>query len=224
MKKSKKKKRISSKLLAAIIILAAVVLLLKQEEKTEKTSSGFSAPETGIVEKVYDGDSLRLTNKVPIRLIGIDCPEKDTPYSEEAGKFTTKLLEGHKIKLEYDKEKKDKYGRFLAYVLYKENSKWKIVNIEIIRAGLAYAYSIKPNILHRKEIIQAQEEARRNKLGVWKQQLKKEKEYIVVWGSKFGITHRPKCEKIMNRKNIERFKTREEALDTGSPPCRICRP
>lgn len=87
------------------------------------------------VSRVFDGDTLLLSNGEKVRLIGIDCPEahdsdklrriiRETGLSEdqiksqgrEAERFTRGLALDKDVLVEFDQELRDKYGRLLAYV------------------------------------------------------------------------------------------------------------
>ena len=75
-----------------------------------------------ICTRVVDGDTIILSNGEKVRLIGVDTPETVRPntpveyYGKEASAFTKKMVEGKDVKLEYDWQQRDKYGRLLAYV------------------------------------------------------------------------------------------------------------
>ena len=84
--------------------------------------SGSSSSKTqAIVTKVMYGDTIDVKSgnakPIKIRLLGIDTPETHHPtkpegcYGSEASTFTTNALIGKKVKLEYDIEQYDKYGR-----------------------------------------------------------------------------------------------------------------
>jgi micrococcal nuclease len=72
--------------------------------------------------RVVDGDTLVLDGQETVRLIGVDTPETKEPrepveaFGQEAYEFTKSLVEGRKVRLEFDLERIDKYGRTLAYV------------------------------------------------------------------------------------------------------------
>ena len=82
--------------------------------------------ELHFVKRVVDGDTFILANNERVRLIGINTPETVHPskpveyFGKEASAFTKKMIEGKKIMLEYDVQKKDRYGRILAYVYLKD--------------------------------------------------------------------------------------------------------
>jgi endonuclease YncB( thermonuclease family) len=77
------------------------------------------------VTRVIDGDTIEvaLDNEIiTVRLIGIDTPETVHPtepvecYGPAASRFTTGALQGRPVRLEFDVERIDRYGRTLAYV------------------------------------------------------------------------------------------------------------
>src|SRR4030042_6833798 len=81
-----------------------------------------SNAETFRVKRVIDGDTLLLTNGERVRLIGVDTPETKHPkkpverFGKEAYLFTKEMVEGKEVRLEFDQQRKDRYGRLLAYV------------------------------------------------------------------------------------------------------------
>ena len=121
------------------------------------------------VIRVVDGDTVELEQIGKVRLIGVDTPETVHPhkpveyFGKEASAFTKNLLEGKKVKLEYDWEKRDKYGRTLCY-LYLENGTF--VNAEIIKQGYGHAYTRFP-FKHLDQFRAHEKEAREKKLGLW---------------------------------------------------------
>jgi micrococcal nuclease len=131
------------------------------------------------VESVTDGDTLVLTNEARVRLIGIDAPEMkssprsggaDQPFARDALEFAEQGVEGRKVELQLDKERVDKYGRFLAYVWYvdRKSGEEVLLNEELVRAGLAKAMLRYPYSERMKRRFRAAEqEARDNKRGIW---------------------------------------------------------
>lgn len=96
------------------------------------------------VERVVDGDTIIVRGVGRVRLIGVDTPETVSPgrpvefFGREASAFTKRLLEGRSVRLEYDRERTDRYGRTLAYVHLADGT---FVNAEIIRRGYGHAYT-----------------------------------------------------------------------------------
>jgi micrococcal nuclease len=137
-----------------------------------------------------DGDTVKLSGGEHVRLIGIDTPEsrynpklerdsarsrKDTDailkMGKEASAFTRRLVEGRKVRLEFDAQKRDKYGRLLAY-LYLEDGTF--VNARIIEEGYAQLMTIPPNVKHADTFLKLEQDARKNGRGLWKESSGKE--------------------------------------------------
>lgn len=122
------------------------------------------------VKKVYDGDTVQLDDGRKIRLLGINTPEIQhrDKQAEAGGQEAKDWLLGkilHKrVRLEFDTEKTDKYGRTLAY-LFTENN--ELINLSLVRQGLATLSIYPPNLLYVNELMAAQEEAEKDKVGLW---------------------------------------------------------
>lgn len=116
----------------------------------------------GVVVYVQDGDSLKIDvdgQTKTIRLKGIDSPEKDQPYGNEARVFVQQLVQGKEVAVE--DLGLDKYQRTLATVTLANGVN---LNEEIVRAGLAWhfkQYSQDP------ELARLEQEARQNQRGLW---------------------------------------------------------
>ena len=173
------------------------------------------------VESVIDGDTIVLSNGEEIRYIGIDTPEKSDPYFEEAKELNRKMVQGQRVSLEYDEERKDVYFRTLAYI-WMENM---LVNAELVRQGLACVYSHRPNLKYVDYLCSAQSQARKAQIGIWSIPADEEEDHYL--GNKYSFRfHRPDCKYAlqMAEKNKMLFKTRGEALDSCYSPCRTCKP
>lgn len=172
------------------------------------------------VKEVIDGDTIVLQSGEHVRYVGIDTPEREQPFYQEAKDLNQKLVEGKEIRIEFDVQKKDKYGRTLAYVYVGET----FVNAELIRNGLANLYTIPPNVKHTDYFLKLQSEAKEKKLGIWSEAKKPEKNYLARQGSK--RFHRPTCTVILSapQKDLIIFKTKDQALKQGYSPCKICQP
>ena len=122
-----------------------------------------------LVERVVDGDTIIVQGVGRVRLIGVDTPETVHPrrpvecFGKEASAFTKRLLEGRRARLEYDRERTDRYGRTLAYV-YLPNGTF--ANAEIVRQGYGHAYTRFP-FRYLDEFRQHEREARRRERGLW---------------------------------------------------------
>jgi endonuclease YncB( thermonuclease family) len=104
----------------------------------QKTQSEY---QTVLVTQVVDGDTITVEGGQQVRLIGIDAPERDEDcYAEAKENLKSRIL--HKeVDLEKDITDKDQYGRSLRYVWLGN----KLVNAEIVRAGVAIAKSYPPD-------------------------------------------------------------------------------
>jgi micrococcal nuclease len=123
------------------------------------------------VERVVDGDTLLLDGGVRVRLIGVDTPETVRPdhpvepFGPEASDFTERMVEGRFVTLEFDRERRDRYGRVLAYVY---DADGRMLNEELIRAGFSPAETQYPYRSDRKRLFQqAEDEARSAGRGLW---------------------------------------------------------
>lgn len=118
-----------------------------------------------LIVEVLDGDSVQASNGETIRYIGVNAPEKGEPFFEEASRLNKNLALGKKAVLELDVDKTDRYGRTLAYVFVSD----KLLNLEMVKNGLAVTQTIQPNVKYQDEIVGAQRTARENCLGLWKE-------------------------------------------------------
>lgn len=122
-----------------------------------------------ICTRVVDGDTIILSNGEKVRLIGVDTPETVRPnypveyYGKEASAFTKKMAEGKPVRLEYDWQQRDKYGRLLAYVYLMDGT---FINAEIIQQGYGHAYTRFP-FKFLDQFRQYEKEAREAKRGLW---------------------------------------------------------
>jgi len=136
-----------------------------------------------VVERVVDGDTVKLSDGERVRLIGIDTPElhysnklladsrrshKDIEtiqgFGMDAKKYVQSLVFGKRVRLEYDVEKRDAYGRILAYVYLGDGT---FVNGKIVRDGYAQTMTIPPNVKYADHFLKMQREAREAKRGLW---------------------------------------------------------
>lgn len=116
-----------------------------------------------VVSRVIDGDTFETIGGNTVRLIGINTPEKNEPYYDEAKERLSDLIENKKVILTKDKENKDKYGRLLRYVYVDDI----FVNLKLIEEGYATAYSVPPNLKHENEFKYAEFKAKSSKIGIW---------------------------------------------------------
>lgn len=153
------------------LLLTLILILLPLFFKTELGGDGAGGTEESTVDRVIDGDTVVLqdTSSTHTRYLGIDAPEILTeespgdPLSEEAQNLNRRLVDRKTVRLEFDQEKYDDYGRMLAYV-FVDNT---FVNEEIVKRGLARTLIIKPNDRYASVIYEAEEQAKRERRGIW---------------------------------------------------------
>jgi len=128
------------------------------------------------VRKVVDGDTFWIDDGsekgVKVRLIGVDAPEsrntgtKEIAYfGKESTDYLTKLIGGKKVRLEYDADRYDKYGRTLAYVYLEDGT---FINSKLVRDGYANVMTIPPNVKYAGTFLKMERKARNQKRGMWK--------------------------------------------------------
>jgi len=123
------------------------------------------------VIRVIDGDTVIVQydeKKLTVRLIGIDTPETVHPfkpveyYGKQASAFLTDTLSNQSVKLEFDENKIDKYGRVLAYIYLDD----EMINERILEEGYGYAYTRFP-FKYFDEFVALEMEAREAGIGLW---------------------------------------------------------
>ena len=139
------------------------------------------------VHRVVDGDTLILidekmllgaelgekiyskNNEVRIRLLMVDTPEVHNvntpePFGPEASAFAKKILTNQKVRLEFDKEKLDPYGRTLAYIYLEDG---RMFNEMLLEEGLAKVVVFKPNNKYETEFRAIETKAKEEQIGIW---------------------------------------------------------
>ena len=126
------------------------------------------------VVRVVDGDTIRVglpSGEEPVRYIGIDTPESVKPgapvecFAKRASTYNERLVAGERVRLVYDVERRDRYGRLLAYVYRARDGLF--VNAELVRRGYATAVTFPPNVAHEREFRRLARRARMSGRGLW---------------------------------------------------------
>jgi micrococcal nuclease len=154
--------------LLSVTLLGLYTLHNLHIDSSAKDSSGFPDSAVAEVVDVRDGDSLlvRIGQRTErVRLLGIDAPELgQMPWGNRAKRHLKSLLDNPKIRIETDVEKRDRYGRLLAYIW---TSDGRFVNLEMVRDGYAVLYTIPLNVRYIERLRDAQNEAKERKRGIW---------------------------------------------------------
>jgi micrococcal nuclease len=97
--------------------------------------------------RVIDGDTIRARVsgvEERVRYIGIDTPERDQRCFVAATRLNERLLRRGPLRLEFDVDRRDRFGRLLAYVYAGDT----FVNLQLVRRGMADPLTIAPNDRH----------------------------------------------------------------------------
>ncbi len=122
-----------------------------------------------------DGDTNQVCcigwKREKVRYIGINTPETKHPtkevahFGEDASEANRKLVDGKTVRLEFDVQQLDKYGRTLAYVYLEDGT---FVNAWLVKNGYAMVLTIPPNVKHEDIFLKLQREAREARRGLWR--------------------------------------------------------
>ncbi len=175
-----------------------------------------------VVSRVLDGDTFVLNGGDKVRLLSIDTPEEKETLHDQAKSFLEDMVGGKSVRLEYGKERRDKYGRMLAYV-YVDTL---FVNRAIVYNGYANVYLFERselNMSETKELLKAQRSALERKSGIWA--IERTAETVYYARERSFRFHRPNCTTLSDDPgNLREIATRNEAIFEGLSPCRTCQP
>jgi len=132
-------------------------------------------PNEAEVRNVIDGDTIELATGHLVRYIGVDAPEsrrkvgqvwvKDPePFSQAATEANRQLVQGKRVRLAYDVQTRDRFGRLLAYVYVGH----RMVNADLLAGGYAQPLTIPPNVRYAERFRALAQEARRARRGLWR--------------------------------------------------------
>jgi micrococcal nuclease len=131
-----------------VLLVFASLLILRPWE--DHGAQGGAGEARAFVVRAVDGDTIeaRIGKRLEdVRYIGVDTPETvkpDTPvqcFGPRASSFNHHLIERRWVRLVFGVERRDVYGRLLAYVYLGH----RFVNASLVRRGLARSLTIPPN-------------------------------------------------------------------------------
>jgi micrococcal nuclease len=142
-----------------------------------RSTFGPTGPTTeATVVRVVDGDTIVVAyggEQYKVRYIGMDAPETKDPNSliefmgPQATTANTALVDGKTVYLEKDVSEVDRYDRLLRYVWLTDGTAWTLVNLELVRQGVAIAKSYPPDIRYDELYAAAQTDAEAAALGLY---------------------------------------------------------
>lgn len=136
------------------------------------------APDAGTaheVARVIDGETVLLDDGREVRLMGAMAPRPNSlavsvdtwPPARAATHAAETLLLNRRVTLRYEGRRRDRYGRVLAQLYVKEGDAETWVQQHLVAAGHARAYALPGNAGCLGELMAAEDEARRARLGLW---------------------------------------------------------
>ncbi len=156
---------------SVVLLLIAAAVLLRPWEQLGTAPDGPRST-LALVTRAVDGDTIeaRIGGRVEdVRYIGVDTPETVKPgtpvqcFGHRASDYNHHLVEHRRVRLVFGVERRDAYGRLLAYVYIGR----RFVNAELVRHGFARTLAIPPNTLHSALFSRFELRAARDGRGLW---------------------------------------------------------
>jgi len=147
-------------------------ILPSTQAKTSETPQAGTQSDLAVVQRVVDGDTFIAVigaRRFRVRLIGVDTPETVKPrtpvqcYGPEASAYAKRTLTAKQVRLVYDVDRYDRFGRTLAYVYLGKT----FFNLTLVQQGFAVVDTVPPDIAHVADFVAAQRAARTKRLGLW---------------------------------------------------------
>lgn len=201
----------------------------------------------GKVVGVTDGDSVTILHdgrREEIRLYGVDCPEKHQDFGQKSKEFTSSQVFGKQV--EVLPITQDRYRRTVAIV----SLNGLVLNREIIEEGCGWVYGQYCTRAECQEWTQLEKRARAAKVGLWsipnpippwdfrhgkrtpyvarteesRSSINSQQATFFHGNLSSRIFHAPSCRYYDCKNCTAVFKSREEAIQTGFRPCKVCNP
>ncbi len=155
-------------LLTSLVVLLAVACVPAQSSSSQPSGPA-SVPDgdRARVTWVTDGDTIEVEingREYDVRYIGVDTPERDEPFYQEATDLNIDLVKNETVILVRDVSDTDQYGRLLRYVYLPDGT---FVNAEMISQGMARLVTFPPDVAQTDYFKSLQEEAREDERGMW---------------------------------------------------------
>lgn len=159
----------------AVLALAGGGIELLSDGTSPRNEAGLLTS-SGRVVRVVDGDTVRVrlrSGTETVRYIGVDTPESVKPgapvecFGRQASAFNRRLVAGRRVRLRFGPERRDRYGRLLAYVYLGPRGR-RSVNAALVAKGYGTVITIPPNTEHTARFGRLERRARRRELGIWR--------------------------------------------------------
>lgn len=178
---------------------------------------------SGVCSKVSDGDTIYVEGVGKVRLVGVNTPEKGVDGSDAATYFVKKLCLNKEVKLDIDNSKhSDKYGRTLAVVIVDG----KNLNEMLLKEGLAEIMYIPPSEFNPNTWSYGTTATPNHSTTTDTHTDDSSTTSQYLGNSNTHKFHNSNCKSAskISQKNKVTFNTREEAVNQGYEPCKICNP
>ncbi len=185
--------------------------------------------QSAVVQDVITGDTVRLDGGKLLKYAGISSPPPQSKillvqkYGAEALAFNRSLVGGKRVQIEWGQQIRNDEGHLLGYVFLDDG---RMANLELLKAGHAKAAVLPPNLNYAAEFRRSDLDARRQKLGLWKEEPENpyiKDEYIGDKNTKiFYFPTSPELERIPES-YLVRFRSRIEATAAGYRSCAECK-
>jgi endonuclease YncB( thermonuclease family) len=134
---------------------------------------GIPAGETFAVARVSDGDTLKLQDGRSVRVLGINAPEithgskVGQPLGRESRAAAQAFINAAngKVRLGFEQETSDRYGRLLAHVY---DPRGRSLAVAQLRVGMALQIAVPPNTSQAQCLLDVEWDVRKKALGMWR--------------------------------------------------------
>jgi micrococcal nuclease len=164
------------------LALIGIILTFSRcgDDGNDNGSAEPAGPVSAQVTDVVDGDTIEVEladgTGEDVRYIGIDTPETVKPDAPvecggpRAHHLNERLVSGRAVTLRFDAERRDVYGRLLAYVYLppsEPGGRGLFVNAELVKRGVARTLTIPPNDSFAELFARLAARAGARGLGIW---------------------------------------------------------
>lgn len=158
--------------LGSLVLIGLVAVVLLRPWESLRLGDPPPRSAAAYVVRAIDGDTIEVRlggEREDVRYIGIDTPETVKPgtpvqcFGPRAHRFNARLVAHRRVRLVFGVERRDVYGRLLAYVYLGR----RFVNAELARRGLARTLTIPPNDRFAGRFGRLQHAAARAGRGLW---------------------------------------------------------
>ncbi|MDX9948066.1 MAG: thermonuclease family protein [Bacteroidales bacterium] len=168
-------KKVHQKIILLVSIIFVLVLPVNAQSDRRQGEKSLFYP----VARIVDGDTFWIDDGsekgMKVRLTGVDAPETrnsrnkvKTAFGNESTRYLTDLIAGKMVRLEYDIDTLDQYGRTLAYVYLEDGT---FVNASMVRNGYATVMTTPPNVRYADTFVELAQKARKRNRGLWNQEV-----------------------------------------------------